>query len=69
MEKLDHCDERCMERQPACVAGRGCHQRGVNMHARFFDGEDWCNLPDASERHPTCLYDWEGLGLGWMATA
>ena len=69
LEKLDHCDERCMERQPACVAGRGCHQRGVNMHARFFDGEDWCNLPDASERHPTCLYDWEGLGLGWMATA
>jgi len=39
------------------------------MHARFFDGEDWCNLPDASERHPTCLYDWEGLGLGWMSTA
>ena len=69
LEKLDHCDERCMERQPSCVAGRGCHQRGVNMHARFFDGEDWCNLPDASERHPTCLYDWEGLGLGWMSTA
>lgn len=68
LEKLDHCDATCMERQPACAAGRGCHQRGVNMHARFFDGEDWCNLPDAAERHPECLYDFVGLGLGWLPT-
>ena len=50
LEKLDHCDERCMERQPACVAGRGCHQRGVNMHARFFDGEEPLVQPARRER-------------------
>lgn len=62
LESLDHCDVDCMEKLPRCVAGRGCQQRGVHLHTRFFDGEDWCNGPE--KRHLNCVFDYKGLGFG-----
>ncbi|KAK7253552.1 hypothetical protein SO694_000011132 [Aureococcus anophagefferens] len=62
LEALDVCDDGCMERQPACAAGRGCHQRGVHIAARLFDGEGWCD-PHASTGH-ACRFDYEKLGFG-----
>ena len=64
LEEMDHCDEHCMAGLPACVAGRGCQQRGIHLHTRFFDGEDWCNQPGKVPDHATCLFDFKALGFG-----
>ena len=63
LETLDACDAACMAAQPRCAAGRGCQQRGLYIHTRFFDGEAWCDDPDRDAPPHTCRFDHRGLGF------
>lgn len=62
LERVDFCDQECMRETPRCVAGKGCQQRGIHLQTRFFDGEAWCNDPNAKPPHK-CAFDYQKLGF------
>lgn len=60
---LKRCDATCMENTPRCAADQGCHQRGLYISTRFFDGDAWCENPDRESPPHTCRFDHKALGF------